>query len=48
MDFIGELATSLGLGEIPILNHVNRSLHQKLVSKQIECETTKGKNNRKK
>ena len=44
MDFIGELATSLGLGEIPILTKVNKNLHQSLVEKQIECETTKVKN----
>ena len=44
MDFIGELATSLGMGEIPILNHTNKSLHQKLISCQIECETVKVKN----
>ena len=44
MDFIGELATSLGLGDIPILNPVNKKLHQKLISCQIECETTKVRN----
>lgn len=45
MDLIlGDLAVALGMGEIPILNGENKRLHDELVSRQIECERVKVKN----
>ena len=44
MDIIGELAVSLGLGEIPILNGENKRLHDALMTRQIDCERVKVKN----
>ena len=44
MDFIGDLAISLGMGQIPILNGENRRLSDALIHKQIECERIKAKN----
>jgi len=44
MDLIGELAVALGMGSIPILNGENKRLHDALVTRQIECERVKVKN----
>ena len=44
MDF-GSLAVALGIGDVPILNTKNKLLHESLISKQLDCERIKVKNN---
>ena len=44
MDF-GSLAVALGIGDVPILNAKNKRLHEALISKQLDCERIKVKNN---
>ena len=44
MDILGSVAVAFGMGQIPILTGENRRLSDALVSRQLECERIKGKN----